>query len=92
MSNFRNNNYFEYESNSDKSRNLSLDEYFNKIKSYLRNIIIDLQNSDTRKIQLAIAINFISLKDVEEERVMHSTSKSIKLHLIMLQMKLLMNF
>ena len=36
------------------------------------NIIINLQNSDAWKIQLTIAINFISSKDVEEERVMHS--------------------
>ena len=41
-SNFWNNNYIEYESNGDKNRKLSLDEYFNKIKPYLRNIIIDL--------------------------------------------------
>ena len=42
-----NNNYFEYESNGDKNGNLSLDKYLNKIKPYLRNIIIDLQNSET---------------------------------------------
>ena len=30
--------------------NLTLDEYLNKIKTYLRNIIIDLQDSDTWKI------------------------------------------
>ena len=42
-----------------KNTNLSLDEYLNKIGPYLRNIIIDLQNSDTWKIQLTIAINFI---------------------------------
>ena len=35
------------DSNGDKNRNLSLDEYLNKIRPYLRNIIIDLQNSDT---------------------------------------------
>ena len=29
-----------------KNRDLSLDEYLNKTKPYLRNIIIDLQNSD----------------------------------------------
>ena len=39
---------------------------------------IDLQNSDTWKIQLTIAINFISLKDAEEVRVMHSMSNNIK--------------
>ena len=42
-----------------KNTNLSLDEYLNKAGPYLRNIIIDLQNSDTWKIQLTIAINFI---------------------------------
>ena len=40
--------------------------------------IIDFQNSDTWKIQLAIAINFISSKDAEEERVMLSGSDHIK--------------
>ena len=54
-----NNNYIEYESNGDKNGNLTLDEYLNKIDSGLRNIMIDIQNSDTWKIQLAIAINFI---------------------------------
>ena len=44
----------------------------------MRNRIIDLQNSDTRKIQLTIAIKFISSKDVEEERVMHSRSDNTK--------------
>ena len=38
------------------------------------NIIIDLQNSDTWKIQLTIAINFFSSKDAKEEHVMHSSS------------------
>ena len=53
--------------------------------------MIDLQSSDAWKIQLTIAINFISLKDTEEERVMYSMSHNIKLHLIMMLMKLLMN-
>ena len=34
--------------------------YLNKIEPYLRKIIIGLQNSDTWKIQLTIATNFIS--------------------------------
>ena len=45
----------------------------------MRNIITDLQISDTWKIQLAIAINFISSEDVEEERVMHSRSNNVRL-------------
>ena len=44
----------------------------------MRNIIIELQNSDTWKSQITIAINFISSKDTEEERVMHSNSDNIK--------------
>ena len=55
-----------------------LDEYLNKIESYLRNIIIYLKYSDTWKIQLTIEINFISSEDSEEERVMHSSSDNIK--------------
>ena len=58
--------------------NLTLGEYINKIKTYFRNIIIDLQNSDTWKIQLRIAINFISSKDVEQERKMDLNSSNIK--------------
>ena len=46
-SNFWNNNYIEYESNGDKNSNLSLDEYLYKSQRYLRDIIIDLQISDT---------------------------------------------
>ena len=57
LSNFGNNNYIEYESNDDQSRNLSLAEYFNEIKAYLRTIIINLQNSDAQKIELIIAIS-----------------------------------
>ena len=64
--------------NGDKNRNLSPDEYLNKIEPYLMNITIGLQNSDAWKIQLTIAINFISSKHGEEERVMHSNSCNIK--------------
>ena len=78
VKNFWNNNYMEYENNGDKKK-LSLDEYLNKIETYLKNIIINLQNSDAWKIQLTIAINFISSKDTEEERVMHLNSDDIKL-------------
>ena len=54
------------------------DEYLHKIKPYLRSVIINLQNSDAWKTQVTIAINFISSKDVEEERVMYSNSGNIK--------------
>ena len=49
-----------------------------EIKPYLRDIIINLQKSDTWKIQLSIAFNFISSKDVNEARVLHSMSDNIE--------------
>ena len=91
VSNFWNNNYIEYKSKGDKNRNSSLDEFLNKIKPYLRNIIIDLQNFDTWKIQLTVAINFISSTDTEKEHVMHSKSDNMKFCLTMMQLKLLKN-
>ena len=54
-------------------KKLSVKEYLDKIKPYLTDIIINLRKSDTEKIQLTIAFNFIFSKDVDEERVMHSS-------------------
>ena len=54
---------------------LSVEEYLNKIRPYLKDIINYLKKSDTRKIKLTIAINFVSSKDNDEERVMHSRSE-----------------
>ena len=79
LGNFWNNNYIEYESSSDRNKNLSVKECLDKNKPYLRDILINLQKSDTWKIQLTIAINFISSKDVDEKRVMHSKSGNIEL-------------
>ena len=42
LSNFQNNNYIEYKSNSNRNKNLSIDKNFNKTGPNLRNIIIDL--------------------------------------------------
>ena len=56
----------EYESNDDRNKTLSVEEYFNKIRPYLKDIINNLKNSDTWRIQLAIANNFISSIDNDE--------------------------
>ena len=64
-SNFSNKSYIGYESNSGRIGNLSPDENFSKIETYLRDIITDLQISVTWKIQLTIAINLISSRDSE---------------------------
>ena len=49
-----------------------------KIKPYLKDIIINLQNSDTWKIQLTIANKFISSKDTNEEHTVHSKRDNIE--------------
>ena len=68
-----------YESNSDKNKTLSVEEYLNKIRPYLKDIINNLKKSDTWKIQLTISNNFISSLHNDEERVMHSKSDNIKI-------------
>ena len=78
VTSFWNKNYIEYDSNSDKHGNLSLDEYLNKTRPQLKNIIINPQNSDAYRIQLTIEMNSISSKDGYEERVMHSGSSNTK--------------
>ena len=78
VGNFWNKNYIECQSGDDKNKKLSVKEYLDKIKPYLGDIIINLQKSDSWKIQLRIAINFISSKDVDEEGVMHSKNKNIE--------------
>ena len=78
VDNFQSKNYVEYESNGDGNKALSVKEHLGNIKSYMRNIIINIQKSDTWKILLPIAINFISSKDVDEEHVMYSKSSNIE--------------
>ena len=58
-SNFGSNSYIEYKSNGNKSKTQSAEEYLNKIRPYLKNIINNLKKSDTWKIQFTIANKFI---------------------------------
>ena len=74
VSTFWSNIYIEYESNGDRNKIPSVEEYLNKIKPYLKDIINNLKKSGTWKIQLKIDNNFISSIDNNEERVMHSKS------------------
>ena len=61
-------------------RTLSVEEYLHKIRPYSKHIINNLKKSDTWKIDLTIAINFISSKDDnDEEHVMHSKSDKIEI-------------
>ena len=61
LGNFWSRNYIEYESNGDRNKTLSIEEYLEKVWPYLKDIINDLKNSDAGKAQLAIAINFKTL-------------------------------
>ena len=80
VNNFRSNNYIEHKNNDDKNRLLSVEEYLNKIRPYLKGTINDLKKFGTWKIQFTITINFISSdNDNNEERVMHSNSDNIKI-------------
>ena len=58
---------------------LSVKEYLNKTRPYLKYIINNFKKSDTWKIQLAIANNFISSIDRDEECVMHLKSDNIEI-------------
>ena len=88
---FWSNNYIEGKSNNDRNKTLWVEEYLNKIRLYLRDIINNLKTSDTWKIQLTVANNFIFSIDNDEERVRYSKSDNIEIMkswLIMKQMKL----
>ena len=79
INNFLSNNYIEYKSNGDINKRLSVEEYLNKIRPYLKIIINNLKKSGIWKIQLIISNNFISSLDNDEERVMHSKSDNIEI-------------
>ena len=70
VSNFWNNSYIDYESNSDRSKTLSVEKYLNKIRTYLKDIINNPKKSNSWKIQLVIEINLISSINNDEECVM----------------------
>ena len=58
-------NYVEYESNVDKDKRLSIEEYFNMIRPYLSNTIED--HKDEWKIQLTMEISLIFIKDSSKD-------------------------
>ena len=50
VNNFWNSNYIEYKSNWDRNKTLSVEEYFDKIRLYSKDIINDPKTSDTWNI------------------------------------------
>ena len=63
----------------DKSKTISVEEYLNKVRQYLKDIINNLKKSDTSRIQLSIAINFVFSKDNDEKQGIYSKSVSIEI-------------
>ena len=63
--------FYYNESRDDKNKTLSVEEYLNKIRPYLKDITNCLKKYHTWKIQLMIAIKFMSPKGKKKERVMH---------------------
>ena len=72
-------NYIEYESNEDKDKMLSTEKYLDKIEPYLNNLIDDHKNQGEWKIQLTMAINFISSKYSNETPTMSGQSDNIEI-------------
>ena len=77
VNNFWTDNCAEYESNGDRNKIPSVEEYLSKIRPYSKDIINNLKKSGKWKIQLTIANNFISSIDKDEEGVMRSKSDNI---------------
>ena len=75
VNSYFNNNYIQYESKGDKDKILTIRKYLNMIRPYLVNMINVRKNQSEWKIQLTMAINFISSKpDSDETRIMHIKS------------------
>lgn len=58
--------YIEYESNGTRNKTLYVKEYLDEINPHLKDIINNLKSSDTFKIELTRAINFVSCKETDE--------------------------
>ena len=75
------NNYIQYEVTVIEIKHyktLSVEEYLNKIRPYLKGIINNLKKSDTGK--LTTAVNFISSKDDNDKgHIMHSKGYNIEI-------------
>ena len=79
VNNFWSNNYIEYESDSDRNKRQSFEEYLNKVRPYLENIINNLKKSDTGKIQLTITNKLFTSIGNDKEHVVHSKSDKIQI-------------
>ena len=71
--------YILYENREDKDAKLSIDEYFDIIRLYLRDVIDNHKARGEWKIQLIMRIILASFINANETRVMHTKSDNIKI-------------
>ena len=71
--------YMLYESRGDKDTKLSIDEYFDTIRPYLKDMIDNHKARGEWKIQLIMRIIFVSFIDANETRVMHTKSDNVEI-------------
>ena len=69
--------YVLYESKGDKDFKLSIDEYFDIIRHYLKDLIDDHKSKGEWKIQLSMQIIFVSFTYANETREIHTKSDNI---------------
>ena len=69
--------YIVYESKGDKYARLSIDEYFDMIRSCLKDMIDDYKDKGEWKIQLSMQIIFVSFTDSNETHEIHTKSDNI---------------
>ena len=61
----------------DTDGRLSIDEYFNIIKPYLKDLIDDYQSNDEWKMQLSMRVIFVSFTNANKTHQMYSKSDNI---------------
>ena len=71
--------YIQYESRGDRDANLSLAEYLDIIRTYLREMIDDHKARGEWKIQLTMEINFVSVLGSTQFQAMHIKSNNIEI-------------
>ena len=72
-------NFIEYKSESKKDKSISIVSYLNKIRKHLRKMKDDKRKSGEWKVQLVLKNNFISSKNFNDTRGMHSKSDNVEI-------------
>ena len=82
INNTFNDDHIEYESNGNRDQVLSVKKYLNMMRQYLSNIINYHKTQNKWKIQLSLAINFVSSKNFKETRTIYTNSDIYKFLLV----------